>query len=240
VFNSWVRLLPPFSLHYLNHILQEVTLVKEGGSLGFSIIGGTDHSCTPFGASEPGICISHVSKLRSGELKTYLYIMTPYWPFSSTKTLQWWERWSFVRNGGSNDTQWNFSSVWIFLYTCYVDPDSSSSVKYVSSSLTLLKLFTHTYIVILLGAYCFMHPLLLQCTVDHWVVYRLVCCIMFLHIMFITFNTHCEGVLHDTFIVCVWRLDLHDSYGTWIVLTFCFMYNLVILCVIYRTNIVDF
>lgn len=44
-----------------NGILQEVTLVKEGGSLGFSIIGGTDHSCMPFGASEPGIFISHVS-----------------------------------------------------------------------------------------------------------------------------------------------------------------------------------
>lgn len=44
-----------------NCILQEVTLVKEGGSLGFSIIGGTDHSCMPFGASEPGIFISHVS-----------------------------------------------------------------------------------------------------------------------------------------------------------------------------------
>jgi len=38
-----------------------VILTKEGGSLGFSIIGGTDHSCTPFGAKEPGIFISHVS-----------------------------------------------------------------------------------------------------------------------------------------------------------------------------------
>jgi hypothetical protein len=46
--------------------------VKEGGSLGFSIIGGTDHSCMPFGASEPGIFISHVSTLCSGELKMYL------------------------------------------------------------------------------------------------------------------------------------------------------------------------
>jgi len=53
----------------LNHILQEVTLVKEGGSLGFSIIGGTDHSCMPFGASEQGIFISHVSTLCFGELK---------------------------------------------------------------------------------------------------------------------------------------------------------------------------
>jgi len=53
----------------LNRILQEVTLVKEGGSLGFSIIGGTDHSCMPFGTSESGIFISHVSTLCSGELK---------------------------------------------------------------------------------------------------------------------------------------------------------------------------
>lgn len=41
-------------------LLQDVTLVKEGGSLGFSIIGGTDHSCVPFGGKEPGIFISHV------------------------------------------------------------------------------------------------------------------------------------------------------------------------------------
>lgn len=40
---------------------QDVTLVKAGGSLGFSIIGGTDHSCIPFGNSQPGIFISHVS-----------------------------------------------------------------------------------------------------------------------------------------------------------------------------------
>jgi hypothetical protein len=51
--------------------------MKEGGSLGFSIIGGTDHSCTPFGASEPGIFISHVSTLCSGEIETYLSIMNP-------------------------------------------------------------------------------------------------------------------------------------------------------------------
>ncbi|XP_033230330.1 protein lap4 isoform X3 [Belonocnema kinseyi] len=40
-------------------IIEDVVLMKEG-SLGFSIIGGTDHSCTPFGAREPGIFISHV------------------------------------------------------------------------------------------------------------------------------------------------------------------------------------
>lgn len=43
--------------------LQEVILPKNKGSLGFSIIGGTDHSCVPFGANEPGIFISHVSIL---------------------------------------------------------------------------------------------------------------------------------------------------------------------------------
>lgn len=35
--------------------------MKDGGSLGFSIIGGTDHSCIPFGRDQPGIFISHVS-----------------------------------------------------------------------------------------------------------------------------------------------------------------------------------
>ncbi|XP_043483475.1 protein lap4 isoform X2 [Leptopilina heterotoma] len=63
-----------------NHLVQpiiteDVILIKEG-SLGFSIIGGTDHSCTPFGAREPGIFISHVvpggiasksGKLRMGD-----------------------------------------------------------------------------------------------------------------------------------------------------------------------------
>ncbi|XP_061505088.1 protein lap4 isoform X4 [Anopheles gambiae] len=55
---------------------QEVILPKDQGSLGFSIIGGTDHSCTPFGANEPGIFISHIvaggiaalsGKLRMGD-----------------------------------------------------------------------------------------------------------------------------------------------------------------------------
>lgn len=43
------------------YFLQEVILPKNQGSLGFSIIGGTDHSCVPFGARQPGIFISHVS-----------------------------------------------------------------------------------------------------------------------------------------------------------------------------------
>ncbi|XP_072950092.1 protein lap4 isoform X13 [Epargyreus clarus] len=52
---------------------QDVTLVKEGGSLGFSIIGGTDHSCVPFGGKEPGIFVSHIVPggvaARSGKLR---------------------------------------------------------------------------------------------------------------------------------------------------------------------------
>ncbi|XP_049871251.1 protein lap4 isoform X4 [Pectinophora gossypiella] len=54
-------------------IIEDVVLVKEGGSLGFSIIGGTDHSCVPFGGKEPGIFISHVVPggvaARSGKLR---------------------------------------------------------------------------------------------------------------------------------------------------------------------------
>ncbi|CRK92451.1 CLUMA_CG006014, isoform A [Clunio marinus] len=57
-------------------ISEEVILPKNQGPLGFSIIGGTDHSCTPFGAHEPGIFISHIvpegiaakcGKLRMGD-----------------------------------------------------------------------------------------------------------------------------------------------------------------------------
>ncbi|XP_055847401.1 protein lap4 isoform X16 [Episyrphus balteatus] len=64
-----------------NHLLdplisEEVILPKNQGSLGFSIIGGTDHSCVPFGAREPGVFISHIvpegiaakcGKLRMGD-----------------------------------------------------------------------------------------------------------------------------------------------------------------------------
>ncbi|XP_069961942.1 uncharacterized protein scrib isoform X12 [Bactrocera oleae] len=57
-------------------ISEEVVLPKNQGSLGFSIIGGTDHSCVPFGSHETGIFISHVvpdgiahkcGKLRMGD-----------------------------------------------------------------------------------------------------------------------------------------------------------------------------
>lgn len=37
-----------------------MNLVKAGGPLGLSIIGGIDHACHPFGADEPGIFISKV------------------------------------------------------------------------------------------------------------------------------------------------------------------------------------
>ncbi|XP_048522815.1 protein lap4 isoform X4 [Dendroctonus ponderosae] len=54
-------------------IIEDVTLSKEEGSLGFSIIGGTDHSCIPFGGQEPGIFISHIvpggTAANSGKLR---------------------------------------------------------------------------------------------------------------------------------------------------------------------------
>ncbi|KAL4711440.1 hypothetical protein ACJJTC_016194 [Scirpophaga incertulas] len=54
-------------------IAEDVVLMKDGGSLGFSIIGGTDHSCIPFGGKEPGIFVSHVVPggvaARSGKLR---------------------------------------------------------------------------------------------------------------------------------------------------------------------------
>lgn len=44
----------------LFRFIQDVVLVKAGGPLGLSIIGGTDHPCHPFGADEPGVFISKV------------------------------------------------------------------------------------------------------------------------------------------------------------------------------------
>uniref|UniRef100_A0A8C9TH80 Protein scribble homolog n=1 Tax=Scleropages formosus TaxID=113540 RepID=A0A8C9TH80_SCLFO len=56
---------PPESRHRPNPLLyflslQEVTLVKAGGPLGLSIVGGSDHASHPFGVTEPGIFISKV------------------------------------------------------------------------------------------------------------------------------------------------------------------------------------
>uniref|UniRef100_A0A8C4FDL5 Protein scribble homolog n=1 Tax=Dicentrarchus labrax TaxID=13489 RepID=A0A8C4FDL5_DICLA len=40
--------------------IEEVTLVKSGGPLGLSIVGGSDHASHPFGVNEPGVFISKV------------------------------------------------------------------------------------------------------------------------------------------------------------------------------------
>ncbi|XP_056610275.1 protein scribble homolog isoform X4 [Triplophysa dalaica] len=40
--------------------IEEVTLVKAGGPLGLSIVGGSDHASHPFGINEPGVFISKV------------------------------------------------------------------------------------------------------------------------------------------------------------------------------------
>lgn len=53
---------------------------KNQGPLGFSIIGGTDHSCTPFGAHEPGIFISHVSTRRQLRRHSNAYDATCLFP----------------------------------------------------------------------------------------------------------------------------------------------------------------
>ncbi|PIO36444.1 hypothetical protein AB205_0167340, partial [Aquarana catesbeiana] len=40
--------------------IEEVILMKAGGPLGLSIVGGSDHSSHPFGVREPGVFISKV------------------------------------------------------------------------------------------------------------------------------------------------------------------------------------
>ncbi|CAH1131259.1 unnamed protein product [Ceutorhynchus assimilis] len=54
-------------------IIEDVILSKAEGSLGFSIIGGSDHSSIPFGDKEPGIFISHMvpggTAANSGKLR---------------------------------------------------------------------------------------------------------------------------------------------------------------------------
>lgn len=41
--------------------LEDCVIVKAGGPLGLSIVGGSDHSSSPFGEDEPGIFVSKVS-----------------------------------------------------------------------------------------------------------------------------------------------------------------------------------
>merc|ERR1719273_1417265 len=57
-------------------VVEEVALLRSGGPLGLSIIGGSDHSCIPFGTGEQGIYISKIipggaaaatGKLRMGD-----------------------------------------------------------------------------------------------------------------------------------------------------------------------------
>ncbi|XP_037081638.1 protein lap4-like [Pollicipes pollicipes] len=54
-------------------VAQDVVLNKAGGPLGLSIIGGSDHSCLPFGRDEPGTFISKIipggQAARTGQLR---------------------------------------------------------------------------------------------------------------------------------------------------------------------------
>ncbi|XP_075703783.1 LOW QUALITY PROTEIN: protein scribble homolog, partial [Rhinoderma darwinii] len=43
-----------------DYLIEDICLVKAGGPLGLSIVGGSDHSSHPFGISEPGVFISKV------------------------------------------------------------------------------------------------------------------------------------------------------------------------------------
>ena len=52
--------------------IEDVVLVKAGGPLGLSIIGGSDHSCVPFGTGDPGIFISKVNKSHNNNGSFYL------------------------------------------------------------------------------------------------------------------------------------------------------------------------
>ncbi|XP_041361778.1 protein scribble homolog [Gigantopelta aegis] len=42
--------------------IEEIRIMKAGGPLGLSIVGGSDHSSQPFGADEPGIFVSKIVK----------------------------------------------------------------------------------------------------------------------------------------------------------------------------------
>uniref|UniRef100_A0A8C3FFU7 Scribble planar cell polarity protein n=1 Tax=Chrysemys picta bellii TaxID=8478 RepID=A0A8C3FFU7_CHRPI len=55
---AWYSLPSPWL--YALCSLQEICLVKAGGPLGLSIVGGSDHSSHPFGIHEPGVFISKV------------------------------------------------------------------------------------------------------------------------------------------------------------------------------------
>ncbi|XP_055872183.1 protein scribble homolog isoform X6 [Biomphalaria glabrata] len=42
--------------------VEDITIVKAGGPLGLSIVGGVDHSSQPFGGDEPGVFVSKIVK----------------------------------------------------------------------------------------------------------------------------------------------------------------------------------
>ncbi|XP_059150020.1 protein scribble homolog isoform X4 [Physella acuta] len=42
--------------------VEDITIVKAGGPLGLSIVGGSDHSSQPFGGDEPGVFVSKIVK----------------------------------------------------------------------------------------------------------------------------------------------------------------------------------
>lgn len=45
---------------FLKGAVEDVKLVKRGGPLGLSIVGGSDHSSHPFGVDLPGVFVSKV------------------------------------------------------------------------------------------------------------------------------------------------------------------------------------
>lgn len=53
---------------------QDVVLQKGAGPLGLSIVGGSDHSCVPFGPDEPGVFISKVSVKRKKRIFSLLFV----------------------------------------------------------------------------------------------------------------------------------------------------------------------
>ena len=63
--------------------IEDVVLVKAGGPMGLSIIGGSDHICVPFGTGEPGIFISKVNKyflivVQKCYCSTHLFSVKPF------------------------------------------------------------------------------------------------------------------------------------------------------------------
>ncbi|XP_053715025.1 protein scribble homolog isoform X3 [Synchiropus splendidus] len=58
--NHLGRMEDEYPIEFQRGWCREVTLVKSGGPLGLSIVGGSDHASHPFGINEPGVFISKV------------------------------------------------------------------------------------------------------------------------------------------------------------------------------------